>query len=309
MLVGDVHVSDRPPSLRTDGYTDQILGKLIWIVDQANEAKVDALVFAGDLFHIKTPSRNSHSLVLRVADILGLSLAPVAIVPGNHDMQHDRLDSLESQPLGVLTLHPNITLLLGRHRTLELYGIPYLPDPEVQLAKWFRGHPPEMDNFFVVTHASIFPNTQHPPYEHMSQSQWADYMPDEAWGTYYGHIHDPHGWKEVDGHLFGNMGAISRGSLHESSLKRKPQVSILDLETHERTVLDVPHLPAAEVFRLTEKQLADEKKATLDGFLEAVGTTKLSGLSLEEVRQRAREAGLSDLAVRTVEECCEGANS
>lgn len=69
--------------------------------------------------------------------------------------------------------------------------------------------------------------------------------------------------------------------------------------------IEVPHLPAKEVFRLTEKQAADEKKQSLDNFLQAVGSTTLSGLSLEEVVSRAQSAGLSPTAVRTVVECCE----
>jgi DNA repair exonuclease SbcCD nuclease subunit len=47
------------------------------------------------VFHIKTPTRNSHALVQRTGEVLTSAGLPVLIVPGNHDLSNDRLDSLK----------------------------------------------------------------------------------------------------------------------------------------------------------------------------------------------------------------------
>ena len=86
LIIGDQHLADRPPSSRKDTYRQDILDKLVWIVEYANSMKVDLILNLGDVFHIKRSDRNSHFLVQEVARIFGASKAPVLIVPGNHDL-------------------------------------------------------------------------------------------------------------------------------------------------------------------------------------------------------------------------------
>lgn len=318
LTIGDIHLADRPPSIRTETYTDDILAKLQAAVDLAAQHQCEAVVLAGDVFHLKTPTRNSHSLVQRTGEVLVSAKLPVLIVPGNHDLSNDRLDSLKKQPLGTLAKMAGIELLIGPHPTLPLFGLPYLHDWS-DLPRWMKEYQrwsglkkaEDMDfRPLMVTHAPIFPPGQEPPYEFIDAADWAEMM--ENGDCYYGHIHDPHGayvpneaYKNV---VLCNNGAISRGSLHEATLKREPKVTLWGDDEGPYgpfTTLPLPFRPVEAVFRLREKEDVDEKTNRVEEFLNHVGTTKLDGLSIEEVHAQARVKGLSPRTVSLIEELLE----
>lgn len=302
LLVGDCHLSDTPPSVRTDSYADDILNKLEWIVLEGNRLKVDAIVQLGDLFHLKTPSRTSHGLVQQAAFVLRKSLSPVYIVPGNHDMRNDRFESLSSQPLGSLAMNPGIVLLEGWAQYPNIFGVPYTETWEVfkdQIDLAVRARVQ-----LIVTHASIFPPGVHPPYPHWS----ADEINTEGIPLAYGHIHEPHGFYRANGAWFCNNGAISRGSLHQETLSRAPAVTLFDSDKGDDpfTSILIPYRPVEEVFKLAEHQVKQDKVARLDDFLNSVQGVSLSALSVEEVVNHVETSALLDSsAVQEMKEIIE----
>ena len=313
LLLGDIHLSDRPPSIRTESYADDILDKLRFCTDFANTHAADYLVLLGDVFHVKAPSRTSHRLVLRTAEVLEGFGGRVLIVPGNHDMTNDRLDSLSSQPLGTLALSPRIDLLIGYDAESGIFGIPYLSDWQGSLYRWMDrlgGAMPGGDGteddplnefaprpVLLVTHAPIFPEGSTPPYDYISAPDWASLM---RWPmpVAYGHIHEQHGLYTVGDLWFCNNGAISRGSLHEETVNRMPKVTLFDTEDTDCpfTTVEVPHRAAADVFRLADHAVATARDQRLDAFLTSIDQVALTSLSLEEVLAQATESGLSDRA-------------
>lgn len=301
MLVGDVHLSDRPPSVRTETYSDDILNKLRFASTQASLHGCEALVLAGDVFHIKAPSRTSHGLVVRAHEALREGGLPVLVVPGNHDMSNDRIDSLPSQPLGSLAQMEGIELLMGWHPSLPLYGLPWLSQGhEDWWEEWgVPGYPS-----LLVTHASIFPPGEEPPYDFIPAEQWGAAMGSGA--CYYGHIHDPHGVYQVGNVLFCNNGALSRGSLHEQTLKRKPAITLFDDNGAEWfTRIEVPHLPAAEVFRLAEVAEGKAQQGRLDEFLAEIGSTQLTVTGTEELLAVIEQQNLRPETLQAIREAVE----
>lgn len=314
LLIGDVHLSDQPPSLRTDTYTDDILAKIEQAVRIAAAHHCEAIIQAGDVFHIKAPARNSHSLVQRTHEALTSQGIPVLIVPGNHDLSNDRMESLQKQPLGTLAKMPGVDLLVGPHDRFPFFGLPYLHDWSL-FPEWVRRYRTWADEQkaqdfefmpLLVTHAPLFPEGDEPPYDYISAPDWARQM--EKGDCYYGHIHDPHGAyvpvKELPVAMCNN-GAISRGSLHEKTLKREPAVTIWDSEKSgtarfERVALEVR--PVEAVFKMSEKEDIDTKTERVEAFLESVGQTSLPVLSLEEVAHQAKERGLSDQTLSLIED-------
>lgn len=296
LIIGDQHVADRAPSSRKDTYRQDILDKLVWIIEEANRQEVDAVLNLGDVFHIKRPDRNSHALVNEVAEIFGGSNAPVIICPGNHDLQMDRLDSIPSQPLGTLGLHPNVEILMGASNNFPVYSVPYVDPTEENLRFWtdkYRSEDGPSTHPFVLTHQAIFPAKEEPIYPYVSAEDWASEF--GAAYTAYGHIHSrmkAGPFYEIGGTTFCNNGAISRGSLHEETINRKLAVTLFDDSEQEGkkafTSVPIPYKPADEVFDLESVAIAKGNDAKIDAFLGSLKSSELKHLTIETVLDSAR---------------------
>lgn len=318
MVVGDVHFSDRPPSIRTEDYTNDILAKVLFIVETAKALQCDAIVQLGDLFHIKAPSRTSHALVQMVHKAMTLDNdLEWIVVPGNHDVSNDRIESLGKQPLGTLGKMDGVTILMGPHETLPIFAIPYLHDWPALLPQWLRRYRKWEEcvegNTLLITHAPIFPPGEEPPYDYTAAEDWAELV--EHGDVAYGHIHDPHGTYQVPEHpnvWFNNQGAVSRGSLHEKTLKRKPACTVWDSDTFETLTgrfrrVEIPHRPAEAVFRLAEKEDVDARQERVGDFLAGVEQTTLNGLTVEEVIHHAEAMDLKPGTLSMIKDCIEHA--
>lgn len=302
ILVGDVHLSDRPPSSCTDSYTDDLFAMLRYIRDEELSVNADAVVFAGDIFHHKQPARTSHALVLRTIDALQEFRNPLIVV-GNHDISNDRLDSLSKQPLGVV-LEAGIPQLDGWHPTLPLFGVPWQQrwlhedTPMEAFAAWREGDGlggRDLWSSLAVTHAPIYPPATR-------DAQMFDLVPtagahglSEAMNgqgyLYYGHIHEDHGVWEDGGVTYANVGALSRGSLTEYNRERQVQVCVWDNSAGGAsgfTPIVIPHKPADEVFRIEEVTQERSEKRSLDDFLSSVGSSTLAISSTESVVSHIR---------------------
>ena len=129
LLYSDPHLCDRPPSSCQDGYLDDLFDLIEQTVKVARQRKAVAVVIAGDVFHLKSPSRTSHRLVQRTIRALQAYPCPVFIVPGNHDITHDNIDSIhQTQPLGVLFESGAARQLEGwaDGEPFPLYGVPWI---------------------------------------------------------------------------------------------------------------------------------------------------------------------------------------
>jgi hypothetical protein len=315
IIINDPHLADRPPSIRTETYAEDIFAKLDWVADYAVSNRVHHIVFSGDLFHVKTPSRTSHALVQRMCDYVNQAEFQTYIVPGNHDLSHDRIDSLDRQPLGVL-FKAGAELLDGESLVFGpgggLFGIPWLQD-------WERDLPDYMERWekstaqLMVTHAPIVPPGQTRPSFTIDAERWVDMMVRPGYVA-HGHQHDPDGIYDVwggepptDGAFrwtFANEGALSRGSIHESTLTRKPAVTLWDSSTgFER--IEVPHKPAAEVFKLASHYVEEARAERLDEFLDQIGSTVLERVHVEKILADLKDRGIEGAVLREVEECLE----
>lgn len=289
LTVGDPHLSDRPPVNVTDAYTDDIIAMLRWIAEHAAAEQVDAVVLLGDIFHHKAPSRNSHALVQRMIDVVRYFEklnVPLWCVVGNHDLTNDRLDSLPSQPLGVL-FKAGLQRLEGWHPTLPIFGIGWRQDwttneaaPAEAFAEWRARGDLDIDlsAALALTHAPVYPPKE-------ASEKIFELVPCEgeqgisaAMGHQgyfnFGHIHSNHGVWEVEGVQYANYGALSRGSLVEYNLERSIQVALWSPDSGF-TAVDVPHRPAQEHFRVEAAAEVKAEKLSLDAFLQEVGTSTL----------------------------------
>jgi DNA repair exonuclease SbcCD nuclease subunit len=309
LLMGDLHLSDRPPSSCTDTYQDDIVEILRAVGEIARDRGSHAIFWAGDVFHHKTPGRTSHKTVKTVIELIRSYPCPVLVVPGNHDMQNDRLDSIDStQPLGVLWAADAVRLAPGGwivclDGDAQLYSVPWLQRfTDDTLTEALGNYHEFVDRdrpALVVTHAPLYPLGQELIYEHYPADKWAAAMGDHG-SVYYGHVHEPHGIHTAGGVTFCNAGAISRGSLHEHNLTRPVQIAAWDSATGRFELLDVPHKPAGEVFRLVQAQQARTAQLELDRFLDSIGQTSIEVTSIESVMAHIRGLQLGESLEQTI---------
>lgn len=299
ILCGDIHIRDTSPSSRKEGYREDIIAKLEYVADLEKRIKADAVVWAGDVFHFPVPSRTSHATVLRMLEVVE-KFNNVYVVPGNHDLLNDRLESItEKQPLGVL-VHGGLKILDGWDADLPLFGVPWQQDwiindnAPARAFEAFRAGASEgrnPANSLAVTHAPIYPPAE-------QQSTIFELLPTagkdsvaEAMGgegyLYYGHIHEDHGVFEDGGVTYCNVGALSRGSLHEYNLERDIQVAIWD--SNKGFIPHViPYKPASELFYVEEHAEAVAERKNLDSFLKDVGQSKITISDIESVKEYVR---------------------
>ena len=320
MLIGDVHLADRPPSSCTDDYLEDLFNLMDQASVVAKARSCHAIVQAGDWFHIKMPSRNSHKLVIRSIEWAANAPCPVYVVPGNHDLSNDRLASLdEGQPLGAVIRSESVQMLQGWPKDLSpaklrIYGVPWLQewDAEESVADQavsdaladYRADSEDSVPFLVVTHAPFYPPGKEPTYEnaeYYSPEKFALHM-DGHGSVYHGHIHEQHPEYISGGVRFCNNGALSRGSLTEYNLSRPVGVTLWDSTTGEFEFVPLDAKPASEVFRLKEIGEVKTSQAELDAFLASIGQTSVEITSIEAVMDHLKTLNLGKDFERLVEE-------
>jgi DNA repair exonuclease SbcCD nuclease subunit len=310
LIVNDIHARRQPPSRCTETYWPDLLDLLWQTVDVARDREADAVVWAGDVFDHKNPRLTDHGLMQDLIAVVCAYLCPVYGVPGNHDMQHDRPDSIDvTQPLGVL-FRAGLQRLEGwAGDNLPLYGVPWQQEWSAEgikaaLAGWIEHL---FTRSLVVTHAPIYPPGREPGYagaEFTPAEWWSLPMTDGSFrhGLAYGHIHEPHGSWMLDGTVFCNYGALSRGSLDEYNLDREVGCALWHENTGSFEFVPLKARPAAEVFRLERRAAEVTARKSLDGFLAGVQSATLSVLSVEAVMRHLRESGTEPAVVDLAEE-------
>jgi len=315
-VVGDVHLSVKPPGQRTETYQQDILDKLQFIVDKSLEFKVDGIIFNGDLLHVKTPSRTSFELVQATHEIL--KAVPCYFTIGNHDIQNNRLDSLPQQPLGALTRMNNMHLMNGPVGGLPVYSIPYMVEDDAakNLPKVFRKietwrKKNKYDSVIISSHLTIFPVGQKPPYDYIAADDYANLLVTKGF-TYLlanGHIHDIQGESyPLDGYKhikYVNYGSVSRGSLTSENLKKQPVFYTYDTVTEDLQVFDIPVKPAEQVFKLDSAGAVKERKASMTNFLDSLQSDAVEVTSVSQVVDSARSSGVESSVVNQVEQLLE----
>ena len=315
LIINDVHLTNdnSHPSSCTASYTDDLFDLLYQANELARSLNCLGIIQLGDLFHIKAPGRNSHQLIQRTIKWAASAPCPVWVVPGNHDLSNDRLESLdEGQPLGVLYESGKVLRADKYLKDSPIYGVPWqmywdaehsIADPAVKaaLSEFESKDTPQL----IVTHAPFFPPGANPAYEHYSTDKFAKYVNPDGHGNVqviYGHIHDHHGEYVLNGVRYANYGALSRGSLTESNLTRAVGVTIWDSVTGRFEFIELEAKPADQVFRVKEIEEVKTTQLKLDEFLQSVGQTTIEVTSIESVMNRVRALGLGKDFEQIVEE-------
>lgn len=316
LQVNDLHLADRPPSKRTVTYLDDIFAKLAEITQLAKDRRVDAVVCTGDIFHHKSAVRVTHRLTNRVLSWVDELPCSFIVVPGNHDLSEDRIETVHRQPIGALASLSNVHLLLGGVLKPEwspqvaFVGIPGVSRVSANDFKALK-RPEDALSLVVVAHASIVADDRWYPYEVIR----ARYLAGVADVILWGHKHvtdEPFRLAEEPGGpetLFVNPGAISRGTLFPDDLNKSPQVALVTVDG-VRTEVEYIKLktarPAEEVYALDEVERSESREEAIEDFLLGLQNSSVDFVTRESLAKAITEAdvdsGVREIALNILEQ-------
>lgn len=275
----DVHLSDHTPRSRLDNWSDTVLAKLSRVGELAKVKGAQAVLDGGDFFDIKSPVRNSHSLVRRAMEVHRSYPCPVYANVGNHDCVYGDYSFLHQQPLGVLFEAGTFRRLYDHHELIltkggvkvRVVGIPYHGtsyDLE-RLRAITRG---DEDYLVVVAHLLASPKvTTMFESEDVIRYDYLDDYPVDVWC--FGHWHKDQGITQTPkGKMIVNIGSLTRGSLTQDDCDRTPSVAVLEFTGSGFTAVKVPigHEPAEKVFDVLGRDVAVLRQDRMDEFAESL---------------------------------------
>jgi len=286
----DVHSADKNPVSWKASYPDEICSNLEQIGELAAKHNAAAVLDGGDFFHVKASTRNSHGLVAKTADIHAGYPCPTWIVPGNHDIAYNNLDTLDrQQPLRVLfasgvfhrlgeaTFGPSSNGSRydkladdGSGPTVRVVGVPYSMTRTVDDLRAIKKG--DEDHLIAIVHnlASEDPPPGVDEFFGEPVFRYEDLASDDGPDVWcFGHWHKDQGSCFIKNTYFINPGAVSRGALVKENLKRIPQVALIEFIDGEIMVGMIPLkvAPATEVFDLERKARREKESEVIEEFV------------------------------------------
>lgn len=293
-IIGDPHASDKPPETRKDNYSQAILDKLEFCIEEGNNRKYNAFIIPGDIFHRKIPAHNSHSMVSSLITIFEKSKCPIYVVAGNHDISGN-LTNLYQQPLYVLSCSGAVTLLDNRNPVVltdgdfrvSINGAPHSASRDQKDASilYDLNHDEKANCKIGIFHQMILP---------VGATFFNDYINIDA-------LEDINSDILVDGHyhegfnptvlehkdkFFVNGGSISRGSSSQFNLQKRPVFVELLLEKHGDNfdlVYDDIEIPCEDSTKVFDTVAIKKRKETqeMKAFIENLNEFEAESLSTQ----------------------------
>lgn len=272
----DTHVSDRSPESWKGDYPSEIWSNLEQVAEFAKGLEVTAVLDGGDYFHVKSASRNSHSLVAKSAKIHKNYPCPVYCVEGNHDLSSNNLETLDKQPLAVLYEskvfnHLRNRLFKDGDMRVRVVGVPYSPFRTLDELRSIQKKPGDT-HLVAVVHslASLNPPASVEDFFGEPVFRYEDLVtPDGPDVWMFGHWHRDQGVEQIGGKSFVNQGALSRGALIKENLERIPQIAYVEFDGSDINIqtLSIDVAPAQDVFDLELKAAQEQERRDIDQFI------------------------------------------
>lgn len=313
----DSHIRTKTPIRRTGAFENDIMEKLIYILLMAQEWRVQAIIFGGDLFDLPNPS---FRLAARVLNLIQSSKIPWFHVLGNHDILGRNPDSYD---FGILAFFQHLSNfeIMGEHDfdQCTIKAVHYRHGVEEMTNEWLVPN----SNTILCAHAMVTPKPV--PFLHAL----APNLDTDARIVLLGHYHDP--WANVvlrdkisdpfkklltNGlskllvskepftllfdreeaekvTLFINPGSLARVAALAHNLRRTPRALCIDITESEISITSIPIVvarPADKIFKTEE--IAEEKgwESRIEEFLAAMENVKVEGIEAATLVVNAAKA-------------------
>lgn len=275
----DTHVCDRSPASWKADYPAEIWSNLEQVGKFAREYEANAVLDGGDYFHVKSASRNPHSLNERSARLHRTYPCPTFEVPGNHDVKYNNMETLEEQPLGVL-FAAGVFTPLGEHvfedgdLRVRVVGMPYSPFRTLADIHKIKKQPG--DTFLIcIVHqlAAEDPPAKVEDFFGEPVFKYADLRTPDGPDLFgFGHWHKDQGIVDIGSTQFVNLGAVSRGALIRENIHRTPKVAMIEATKDGLRVLQLPLsvAPPEDVFDFDRKERQEREETNIEQFVTAL---------------------------------------
>lgn len=270
--ITDIHLSAIAPGRRSDSYRSQIFDKLKFVSDLTH--KVGGICLCGgDIFHIKGSHSKANSLNMINEAIRTFGSFPTGKIysaVGNHDIQFDRMDTIPSQPIGVL-IESEVCHCLNNHPvlftnqtdtvTVSVESFDYASGVDTLAALLNSGERLEgVDYRIGIVHASGVSGE--------SKEFFGDYLIGYKQLKHldfdvllWGHDHSRTETETCGNVTHINLGSLARAALSVDETERKVVASVLILGEDKARIreVEVPILPIEQVFRTEDKKVETAK--------------------------------------------------
>jgi DNA repair exonuclease SbcCD nuclease subunit len=288
----DTHTCDRSPISWKGDYPGEIWSNLRQIGQIAKDNEVRGVLDGGDFFHVKAASRNPHFIVRETSAIHKEYGCPVFSVEGNHDIQYNNLDTVEKQPIGVLYAagifqHLREEVFEDGVLRVRVVGVPYSPVRTLDELRAITKKPGDT-HLIVVIHQLAGKN----PPAHVEEFfrdpvfRYEDLITPNGPDVFcFGHWHRDQGIETINGRIFVNQGAVSRGALIGENLTRTPKVSVIEITDSGVTAkqVELSVAPAEDVFDLEAKAAQETERRDIDQFIAKL-TTDASFMTNDDIQ-------------------------
>lgn len=284
----DAHIKGATPSGRSDIYYIAILKKLLEIEGVIKKEKIDFVIIGGDLFDIPNVSLRIYSLVARL--ILKWN-SKVFVIPGNHDVFGQSVDSLEHTSLGALASSGVVTVVtkaispiyLGKrtepNNVLALNGQEYYVDIDTGKQDDYNIDIVKQNAFnLLVVHGFAVTKAFHPDVAHTVISN----ITTDADLILTGHYHpDRYDETTANGVKVLKPRGFGRVEATKHNIDHKPDYLILEIENNQLKSYEFRELECAadgkDIFDAQYVANANKKthKATLTSFMKSIEETDL----------------------------------
>lgn len=275
VTICDPHFSAHNPPVYKQDYWPIVLQTMLKIFKFAHENKCDAILWAGDIFHLKTAIRNPLWFLTEVIslfrhaseqDIIHLGIA------GNHDVKYGSLaEGLEGQPLHVLSTAGYYNLLDRTEylfdtgsKTIRVAGASFLHgSAKPLLAKKRQGAD------YLVTLGHFWFGSQSG--EFFGEVIYGpDYLDAGETDIYViGHHHEDQGIQEVGKKVYFAHGSPTRTGAHKHDLERRPAAGFMDISDSgiEHSIIR-PKMPKIDdIMDLETRKVVMAEKEKIEEFV------------------------------------------
>jgi exonuclease SbcD len=262
IAICDPHLTHLPPAAHKGDYHALVMSALNRVMKFAHENRVDAILWAGDIFHRKTPAQNPLSFISETIRWFKSHPFSHLAIAGNHDLRFGALtNGLEGSPFDLLLASGAIQLLDES-------------DHSFYAEKDQHWEPGELA---VQVSGASYHHSQAEPAINKKRHDHVTHM--------ITHHHKDQGIHNINGKTYIAPGSVTILGAHEDDLTRRPAVTLIEVTKDGMTTktLRPTWPPADQILDLTKRDHLKQEKERLDTFTEALAAAHTTAADPEAV--------------------------